>query len=66
MTVAVEAVSAASAAALVQKKVEGRDRQRTVAVIRVQDEKQRIIWRNDEDAKGGPKETAITIDPHPV
>lgn len=44
VTVAVDAVTAAEAAKLVQRKVEGRDRQRTAAVLRVHDENSRLVW----------------------
>jgi hypothetical protein len=45
VTVAVEAATASAAAALVQTKVEGRGKKRTAAVIRVEDDKKRVVWR---------------------
>lgn len=51
VTVAVEALTAANAARLVQRKVEGRNRDRTAAVLRVQDSEGTIRWRANPETK---------------
>lgn len=44
-TVVLEALSAADAAKVVQRKVEGRNKTRTASVLRVEDLDGRVLWK---------------------
>lgn len=59
VTVAVEALTASEAAKVVQRKVEGRNRDRTAAVLRVQDLDGNIRWQAPAEENPGPRWRAM-------